>query len=144
MRLGRAQGGLIATYAQRLTSAARALQPRTLRRSLDDATRRLRQADAALRREAARRLKEHERRLSALGTLLESVSHRSVLQRGYAVIRDAQQLPVTTALGLSSGMPLDIELKDGHIDVVTGTVRTAPVRPKKKGRDDGSDQGSLL
>ena len=144
MRLGRAQGALLATYGQRLTGAARALAPRTLRRALDDATRRLARGDAALRREATRRLKEHERRLTALGTLLESVSHKSVLQRGYAVIRDAEQRPVTTAHGLSPGMPLDIELKDGHIDVVTGTVRTAPVRPKKRGRDDGSDQGSLL
>jgi exodeoxyribonuclease VII large subunit len=143
MRLGRAHAALVSTFGQRLAAAAHTLQPRALRRSLDDALRRVRHADDGLRREAKRRLKEHDRRLSALGTLLESVSHKSVLQRGYAVVRDPQARPVTSASGVAVGMPLDIELKDGHIDVVTGTVRTAPPRGKKR-HDGGGDQGSLL
>ncbi|MBM3506120.1 MAG: exodeoxyribonuclease VII large subunit [Alphaproteobacteria bacterium] len=151
MRLGRAQTALLGDHGQRLAGAARTLRPRILRRGLDDGSRRLTQAGATLQREARRRLKERARELEALATLLDSVSHKSVLQRGYAVVRDAQQRPVTTAEGIAPGMPLDIELKDGHIDVVTGSVKPSPQGsssgPSRKAtpkRNGSSDQGTLL
>ena len=51
-------------------------------RRLADAAKRVARADAALRREGLRRIEQREDRLDALATLLESVSHKSVLQRG--------------------------------------------------------------
>ena len=118
MRLERSHTSAVARYTQRLATASRHLASKTLRRSIEDGSRRLSNAAAALSREVRRGVANRKRRLGALGTLLESVSHKSVLKRGYAVVRDHNQRPVTSVAKVRAGMPLDIELKDGHIGAV--------------------------
>ncbi len=148
LRLDRARTALLGEGEQRLKLAARHLRPGMLARSLDDAAKRVARADAALRREGLRRIEQREDRLDALATLLESVSHKSVLQRGYAVVRDDKGKPLTAVAGTKAGMALDIELKDGHIDAVAAGRRLSPEQrpaPKKRRRStNNDDQGSLL
>ncbi len=148
LRLDRAGNAVLGNGEQRLKTAARHLRPGVLARTLEDATRRVERAGTALRREVTRRLGDRQRRLAALGTLLESVSHKSVLQRGYAVVRDEAGQPLTSVEATTPGMGLDIELKDGHIDAVTATgheARPQPrTSPKRKRGAGGGEQGSLL
>lgn len=47
--------------------------------------------------------RERQTRLSGLGALLESVSPRAVLERGYVLVRDRQGDPVTRAAALRAG-----------------------------------------
>lgn len=147
-RLFRAHGAGLAAYGQRLDGAARRLRPDLLRRGRDDWQRRVADASARLTREFRRFLDERRNRLENLAPRLESVSHRGVLARGYAVIRDDGGAPVISAAAAAAGMGLDIELHDGHISsVVLGDAAAKPsAAPKakrvKSGADDG--QGSLL
>jgi exodeoxyribonuclease VII large subunit len=93
-------------------------------------------------------LLEHGRRqVDQLGKLLESYSFHSVLNRGFALVRDQDGHPVLAAAGARSGDTLSIEFADGRIGArVTEGAPAAP-RPvaAPRRRDGGSgNQGSLL
>jgi exodeoxyribonuclease VII large subunit len=72
--------------------------------------------------------------------LLDVVSYRSVLRRGFALV-SADDEPVRSAAAVPRGKALSIEFHDGHVAAVSGGLTTP--RRKKRGPDDGS-QGSLL
>ncbi len=52
--------------------------------------------------------------------MLESLSYRNVLKRGYALVRDEAGLPVKTAAAVSAGQRLNIAFHDGAVDAVVG------------------------
>ncbi len=81
-------------------------------------------------------------RLTNLLARLESVSPRRVLERGYAMVRDASGAPVTGVAGAAAGSALKIEFADGDVPVRVEGAASKPVRsvPKK----DGGNQGTLL
>ena len=80
--------------------------------------------------------------LTRLSKLLESLSYRSVLERGYAVVRRAGK-PVTRAAGLGEGEHLSIEFADATVDAVTENAGKAPRRGTHPKRSD-TDQPSLF
>jgi exodeoxyribonuclease VII large subunit len=73
---------------------------------------------------------ERRTALGQAGKLLVSLSYRSVLARGYAVIKDAEGHLVHQRAGLLPGDGVAIEFADGVVDAV---VAGAPA-PKKKPR----------
>ena len=90
-----------------------------------------------------------ERRQTRLGQawrLAETLSHRSVLRRGFALVLDADGQPVKAASAITPGDHLAIEFADGRVDVEA--VGEAPVRPATKRpvrKPDGpGGQGSLF
>ncbi|MGE3905082.1 MAG: exodeoxyribonuclease VII large subunit [Reyranellaceae bacterium] len=89
-------------------------------------------------------------RLDGASRMLESVSFKSVLARGYAVLRDAAGGLVSDAAATQAGMALAIELRDGRIGArvieAPPPVEKKPARPAKgSSRTPGNDdQGSLL
>ncbi|MCW9033084.1 MAG: exodeoxyribonuclease VII large subunit [Rhodospirillales bacterium] len=92
-------------------------------------------------------LEKTENKLSNLGSLLESYSHKSALSRGYTVIRDQNNLPVTKAKGLKTGDGLEIEFADGRTPVVVSSSGRTPPSPKPKPKKKPSPdirQGELL
>ncbi|KAF0099242.1 MAG: xseA [Rhodospirillaceae bacterium] len=103
------------------------------------------------------RLKRHgndlllngQRQVDHAAKLLESYSFHSVLNRGFALVRDQDGQPVLAAAGTSTGQTISIEFNDGRVGArVTegaGTPKpaTAPPAPIKR-RDSGGNQGSLL
>jgi exodeoxyribonuclease VII large subunit len=86
-------------------------------------------------------------RVDQLGKLLESYSFHSVLNRGFALVRDQDGHPVLAAEGVRAGDTVGIEFRDGSVSAkVTDGVTAAPrpTAPPRK-RDGGSgNQGSLL
>ena len=103
----------------------------------------------------ATRLKRHgidllargSERIDQLGKLLDSYSFHSVLNRGFALVRDQDGQPVLAAAGLSAGDSLGIEFADGRVGAkVTDGTRTAlkPASPPRKRDGGGGNQGSLL
>jgi exodeoxyribonuclease VII large subunit len=86
-------------------------------------------------------LKNARGRVASLGQLLSAFSHRSVLDRGFALLRGPDGHPVASITTASPGMPLDIEVKDGRFGaVVSGTAPSAPkkaapapAKPSKQG-----------
>ena len=91
-----------------------------------------------------RYLLRRRQELDARDQLLEALSYRNVLARGFAVVR-AGGIPVRTIAAVAVGNPLDIEFHDGNIAATaTSGARPRPVRPsRKKGPTDGS-QGDLF
>ena len=143
----------LASCAQRLVHprAAIALKRAALARvaaglSLAALAARLQRAEERLQRGGGdldagirRRLDGHRRELARLAQLLESLSYRGVLRRGFAVVR-SEGRPVTRAAGLKPGAPLLVEFADGEIAASVAPPRPA-ARPPSSGRQDGDRQG---
>jgi exodeoxyribonuclease VII large subunit len=99
---------------------------------------------SALRNLRAREyiLKNADSRLASLGQLLRSFSHKSVLDRGFALVRGPDGYPVTSTGMASPGAALEIEVKDGRFGaVVSGTTTSAP---KKSVSSTPLKQGNLF
>ncbi len=94
-----------------------------------------------------RLIERDESRLQGAGKLLESVSFKSVLARGYALVRDAAGAPVMDAAATASGMAVTLEFRDGRVGARIGEDAPAPAMPKPtraSKKSGGGDQGSLL
>ena len=100
-----------------------------------------------LRRHGGDLLQHGERQVDQLGKLLESYSFHSVLQRGFALVRDQDGHPVLAAGETHAGDTISIEFADGKVGArVTDGAGAAPrpAAPPRR-RDGGSgNQGSLL
>jgi exodeoxyribonuclease VII large subunit len=58
--------------------------------------------------------------------VLQSLSYKNVLNRGYAVIRDEEDKPVSAAAALAAGAAISIEFSDGRVAAVTGEGGSSP------------------
>lgn len=117
----REHGARLARIAPRLTLAPVRTLIANERRSLDLSGRRAGQA--LLQMVAFRR-----QRLEGVCKLVESLSYRSVLRRGYALVRDETGATVHAAAGIQRGQALRLEFADGAVKV----------------REDSGPQGRLL
>ena len=90
-----------------------------------------------------RRMERLRAGLAATGKLLEVVSYRSILERGFALVSDFEERePIRSAAAVPNGKVLDVEFHDGHIRAIAGG-KIVPRPRRRKLPDDGS-QGSLL
>jgi exodeoxyribonuclease VII large subunit len=96
-------------------------------------------ADAAIRM----RLERGQAALASQDRVLQSLSYKNVLARGYAVIRDADDRPVSLAGNLAAGQPIAIEFADGRVNAVTTEGREPPLR-KKPQKPPPPGQGTLF
>lgn len=90
-----------------------------------------RQADTAVTHAMSRR----HSAVAAQDRVLQSLSYKNVLKRGYAVIRDEDDMPLTRAAGIEPGRNILMEFADGRVAAVTGenaSMAPAPVSPKKR------------
>ncbi|WP_037397303.1 exodeoxyribonuclease VII large subunit, partial [Sinorhizobium fredii] len=100
-------------------------------------------ADGAMAAEL-RRLKGA---LAAQDRVLQSLSYRNVLQRGFALVRDAAGEPVKQAAAVTPGMALSLEFADGSVSAVAGEEGAPPTpAPKKRASRPvvPTKQGSLF
>jgi exodeoxyribonuclease VII large subunit len=80
--------------------------------------------------------------LAQAGKLLDSLSYKSVLARGYAVIKDADGRLVHEREWLLPGTPIAIEFTDGD---VSATISGSPViKRKPRSQSDKDTQESLF
>lgn len=146
---------VIATKEQLLVAESRALRA-AMERFKSDTRQKIERTNDRLS-QYADRLKRHSEdlltrsadRVDQLGKLLESYSFHSVLNRGFALVRDQDGQPVLAAAGTGAGQTISIEFADGRIGAkVTdsagrGVKPAAPPPPRRQ--DGGSgNQGSLL
>ena len=78
--------------------------------------------------------------------MLSTVSYQSILQRGFAVVRDADGETVKLAASVRPGASLSIQFADGVAGAVaTGSAEPPKPRPKAPAKDrSGGQQGSLF
>jgi len=72
-----------------------------------------------------------EARVAHSGQLLAALSYRSVLTRGFALVRDEQGHAVRAAAGIGPGARLDLEFADGRVGATADAGRPAVARPAK-------------
>ncbi len=137
-RVSNAEASMRSVPARLATQAARAR---------DHLANLSRNADTAIRHELVRA----RGNLTAQDRILQSLSYKNVLKRGYAVIRDEADRPVSTASALAAGTAIAIEFSDGRISAVTGedvsgSPASAPKKraPKAAEPSDPPKQGSLF
>lgn len=70
--------------------------------------------------------------LSAQERMLQSLSYKNVLKRGYAVIRDDENRPVSQAAMLQAGAGISIEFSDGRIGAITTEGGEPPAGARKR------------
>ncbi len=87
-----------------------------------------------------RRIGEGRERTEGLWRMAEQLSPRRVLERGYAIIRDAAGQPVMTAKAARAAAALEIEFADGRLGLSGSALAPAP-RPA---RPPVPEQGKLL
>lgn len=142
-RLPRALQALVTERQGRLVRATGGLRPQVLARELTVLGERLSGLWARADRAARQDLARHRDDLAGRSRLLESLSYRGVLARGYAVVHGPAQA-LTSAAAATPGMAVSIEFHDGRREAMiagSGATTTAR-RPRKSGSPD--DQGSLL
>ena len=132
---------LVAMRRTRFDRDAGRIRPDTIRRR----SRMLAESVSALGRRADQAaelaLERRRSRLTQAWRLADTLSYHSVLARGFAVVKDAENRIVRQAAAVSPGDVLDIEFADGKIAAVAGGALAKPRTPRPK---PGSGQGSLF
>ena len=120
-RLDRAGDRLKAGLAQRRENAATRLartaariRPSLLAESLGKIGIRIERAKTRLAGAGRGLTQNFEQRLAAAGPLLESLSHKSALRRGFALVRDAQGRILRSASAAAPGAHVAISFIDGE------------------------------
>jgi len=124
-RRDRFAGLAIRLQASKLSNAQ--AQRQAIARSRERVTRLAERARRALAT-ATQRLAA---RVEHSGQLLGALSYRSVLARGFVLVRDAQGHAVYAAASVGSGARLDLEFSDGHVAATADADRPAVTRPAK-------------
>jgi len=96
-------------------------------------------------------------RFAAAAQLLDAVSYRAVLARGFALVRDERGAPLRRATEVRAAQPIEIEFADGKVPGIAGEgatatamgSATAPIAPpsavkRARSRDGAEGQGSLF
>jgi exodeoxyribonuclease VII large subunit len=140
---------VLGQVGDRMSNARTRYQGVPLARRLDDEHKSLDRLALTLDAVATRRTEAAQSRLTSLSELLESYSFKRVLDRGYAVVRDSNGVPITSVTGATPGEVIGLEFSDGAAPaVVTGDAVgrvAAPKRSRRKAsKPDAGRQGSLL
>ena len=85
------------------------------RQAIDGSMERMRRASLDALRMRRALLDTHSERLRALSPL-------GVLERGYALVRDADGAAITNAASLHSGQTVTVQMRDGRAEAVVGRI----------------------
>ncbi len=130
---------VVAVKTQELNGMARRLRPKLVAQSIRQFQKDSRALGDALHASCARLVRERRARFGAVGAVLESLSYERVLERGFALVRDAAGEPVTSAAGVRLGERIAIRFRDGEraadiADGEAGAKRAAtPGKPPGRG-----------
>ncbi|MEL6678451.1 MAG: exodeoxyribonuclease VII large subunit, partial [Pseudomonadota bacterium] len=143
-RLAPALSRAVGLGRERLRSAAGRLRPEALSRGTGDGRRELDRLALRLHAARASLVPVRAERLAGLSRVLETLSYRGTLARGYAVVRDGRGAVVSDGAVAQAASALEIEFRDG-VRVTTGDLDApAPKRAKARPKPKPSDQGSLF
>jgi exodeoxyribonuclease VII large subunit len=159
-RLHRALLANSRAHGLRLARVSARLNPATLSQRLGRGRERLDTLVARTSVALLNRISSRRRHLESAGQMLKSLSYQSVLQRGYALVRDGSGKTVRLAASLAPAMALSIEFADGTVDAETkgGPLTAAspsvapassppvsrPAAKAPRSDKDGGGQGSLF
>ncbi len=146
-RSTRAMANNLLTKRTRFDNAASRLSPRTIVQHSSQASQRLEGLSRRQNSAFEANLFRLKSGMEQSSRMLDSLSYKSVLNRGYAVVRDANKKPISSSTAIKSGVSFSVEFKDGDLDAVAaGTAKqAAPKTSKAKSKPSTTEnQGDLF
>jgi exodeoxyribonuclease VII large subunit len=122
----------------RFAEAAAKLSPAALRTDLRHAQSRLVPSSARLEPAVRRGIAQGRTRLVALSKLLDSLSYKAILDRGFALVSDAEGNLVRSKGDVQPGATLAVEVADGSFGATVGGA--PPARKRRPVKDDPGQQ----
>ena len=146
-RLRQSVSGNLNFKKQQFSGAIAKLRPQLLTRPLAQHEDRLNHLDRQMTRSLTIKKDRAGDRLEATVRLLESLSFRRVLKRGYSIVLDDAGKPISSVAGATAGRMVDVEFSDGKAAAIFqgGTGGKTTSAPKKAPKSKSTPkQGSLL
>jgi exodeoxyribonuclease VII large subunit len=142
-RLGQALRRNLQLHRAEFAEAAAQLRAPILRQRMKVCGERTRVlGDRATRAQTAR-LAQARRQLDGLARVLDGISYRAVLDRGFALVRGADGTVRRRAAAIQSGESLRLTFADGEVPAMAGEGEARPAAPRAK-KKQAIDQGSLF
>jgi exodeoxyribonuclease VII large subunit len=85
-------------------------------------------------------MQRHQARVAHSGQLLAALSYRSVLTRGFALVRDEQGHAVHAAAAIGPGAHLSLEFADGRVAATADADRPTVIRTAKPTAGEANEQ----
>ena len=145
-RHGRVLQAVVARKRENLTIRAQRLRLDALANRIGQAGTRLTQSARQLDARFVDHVLKHRSRLDNSASLLKSLSYTGVLERGYAVIRNAKDQPLQGITSLAGGDAFSVQMRDGRLDAMaqSSTAKVVPKPKPKATKKTGTGQGSLF
>jgi exodeoxyribonuclease VII large subunit len=89
------------------------------------------------------KIKHLKSRVRSLAQLVEAYSYHKVLDRGFALVRNALGAPLRAAAGIAAGDRLEIEFSDGRVGAVAENRDAGGKSPPRKPKSGGSGGGPI-
>ncbi|WP_316859377.1 exodeoxyribonuclease VII large subunit [uncultured Cohaesibacter sp.] len=144
-RLGQSLVQSTQNHHSRLGLAQSRLRPTVMSERIRVQKDRLADRGERLARIALLTHKQKKEQLEATSRLLVSLSHKGVLARGFALVRDRDGKPMRRAEAINAGQALCLEFADGSINATASLIDSfepGPVAPPKGAADiPASSQG---
>ena len=105
---------------------------------------RLSRETGSLRRAGRHLTQQRVQQLKASRELLESVSFKRIIDRGYTVIWDRNGSPITSAAAATAGMQIIVEFADGKKNAVVNDDLQKKEKKLSVSSDPNKNQGELL
>jgi len=129
----------LAAHRAELAETAALLRPRVVAQRFAQARERIAMLEARALRAFRIRQEACARELTAAARVLESISYRAVLARGFALVRGQDGILRRRAGALTPGESLALVFADGEAAAVAaGSKPGKPARPKPPGGNQGS------
>jgi exodeoxyribonuclease VII large subunit len=120
------------------------LRPRPITRHITVCGERTQVLGGRLARSFQARLNEDRKRLESLSRVLESISYKGVLERGFALVKGPDGAIRRRADAVKSGERLVLTFADGTREATAGGAPSALAPAKKTATKPSGGQGSLL
>ncbi|MDO8979507.1 MAG: exodeoxyribonuclease VII large subunit [Afipia sp.] len=117
-------------YERRLSAIGGRLTVTALRAQIDRGKEKVARLATSARRCADLHIQQRETRLKYVAQLLNALSYKGVLDRGFALVRDEHGQPLHAAANVGSGQHLTIEFADGRIGATADDDGTSAAKPK--------------
>ncbi|AEV35943.1 exodeoxyribonuclease VII large subunit [Pseudovibrio sp. FO-BEG1] len=133
MVAGRLEHGLkmnTQIHRNSLTAVSSGLRPITLERQVAQGRERLQVLKARAATAFSNQVQRQRLRLSNSAGLLGSLSYERVIERGYAVVRDENGIPLASAQAVQAGQALKLEMKGGTVGAVADGGGVTPTPPR--------------
>ncbi|WP_208976177.1 exodeoxyribonuclease VII large subunit [Polycladidibacter stylochi] len=121
-RLGPSLAMNTQSLRSRYIAAAHQLSPFALKQKITHSREHVGSLSQRLSQVARNDIAQRKTGLSSMSQLLQSLSYRSVLERGYAILRDADGQAIRTTKAIANGSIVEAELSDGKRTLLAADV----------------------